>query len=69
MAFLKRLRNHYLRAILPSHDMAIGTLLLISRIGVNVIIIFVRVQIVVAGGKLLEEAPDLCKEGHVVCFD
>jgi hypothetical protein len=44
--------------------MPIRTLLLIGRIWVNVIIILVRIQIIVAYGKLLEEAVDLCKEGH-----
>lgn len=59
------MRQHqYLRAVLSSHDMPIRTLLLVGRIGIRRVVISVRVQIIVACGKLLEETVDLCKEGH-----
>ena len=59
------MRQHqYLRPILASNYVSHRTLLLIGRIGVNVIIVLVRIQIIVACGKLLEETVELCKEGH-----
>lgn len=59
------MRQHqYLRPILASDYVSHRALLLVGRIGVNVVIVLVRIQIIVACGKLLEETVDLCKEGH-----
>lgn len=59
------MRQHqYLRAVLSSNYVSHRTLFLVGRMGIRRVVISVRIQIIVACGKLLEETVDLCKEGH-----